>query len=134
MTRKTINPGALYDSLQYGFSHATVSMGRTVVHCAGQVGWDGNGHLVGAGDVVAQARQALANLKVVLAEAHATTADVAKLKVFVVNHKPEYLQTVGAEIGQFFAGHPPAAMTWLGVASLALPELLIEIEATAYVD
>lgn len=37
MTRETINPAAMYDSLQYGFSHATKTQGETVIHCAGQL-------------------------------------------------------------------------------------------------
>lgn len=134
MTRSTVNPTNLYDSLQYGFSHATVSCGRTVVHCSGQVGWDNAYNVVGSGDVVKQARQALMNLKTVLAEAHAVPANVSKLKVFVVDHKPDYLQSVGKEISDFFGDVEPGAMTWVGVQCLTLPELLIEIEATAYID
>lgn len=134
MSREAINPQSMYNSVRYGFSHATRSRGRTVIHCAGQVGWDADGRLVGPGDVAAQARQALANLKQVLKEAGATPADVVRMKVFVVNHKPEYLGTVGAAIGEFYGSTPPPASTWLGVQSLALPELLIEIEVTAVVD
>ncbi|HEX7382131.1 MAG TPA: RidA family protein [Nevskiaceae bacterium] len=134
MSREAINPKSMYDSVRYGFSHATRSRGGTVIHCSGQVGWDATGKLVGPGDVAAQARQALANLKQVLKEAGATPADVVRMKVFVVNHKPEYLESVGAAIGEFYGSASPPASTWLGVQSLALPELLIEIEATAVVD
>ena len=134
MTRETINPSSMYNSLQYGFSHATRTQGRTTIHCAGQVAWDANGQLVGGGDVAAQARQALKNLKDVLKEAGATPADVVRMKTFVVNHQPDYLGTVGAEIAQFYGDATPAANTWLGVQSLALPGLLVEIEVTAVID
>ena len=71
MPRETINPKSMYDAVSYGFSHATKSNGRTVIHCAGQVAWDDKGELVGAGDLAAQAAQAFRNLTKVLAEAGA---------------------------------------------------------------
>lgn len=134
MSREAINPESLYGSLEYGFSHAIRADGGTLVHCAGQVGWDKDYQLVGAGDVGAQARQALRNLKDVLAAAGATPADVVRLRTYVVNHRPEYLEPVGAALAEFYADAVPAANTWIGVQSLALPDFLIEIEATAQID
>ena len=78
-----------------------------------------------------QARQALANLRTVLAEAGATPADVVRLRTYVVNHSPDKLQPVTEEIMAFYDGAVPAANTWIGVQSLAMPEFLIEIEAIA---
>ena len=134
MTRDVINPKSMYDSLQYGFSHATISQGKKTIHCAGQLAWDENANPVGGDDIVAQARQALKNLKTVLKEAGATPADVVRMKTFVVDHKPEYLASVGAAIAEFYGDAAPAANTWLGVQSLAIPGLLIEIEVTAVID
>lgn len=134
MTREAINPDALYGSVQYGFSHAVRSQGTTTIHCAGQVAWDKDYNVVGGGDIGAQARQALANLKTVLAEAGAGVADVVRMRTYVVNHKPEYLQPVGAAIAEFYGDTAPAANTWIGVQSLALPDFLIEIEVTAEID
>jgi len=133
MTRKTINPDSLYGSVQYGFSHATKSAGATTIHCAGQVAWDKDYKVVGAGDVGAQARQALKNLKEVLAAAGATTADVVRIRTYVVNHSPELLGPVGGALAEFWGDVIPAANTWIGVQSLALPDFLIEIEATAQI-
>lgn len=134
MTRKTINPDSMYDSLQYGFSHATRSQGQTVIHCAGQVAWDENGNLVGAGDLAKQAQQVFKNLKTVLREAGATPADVVRMRTYVVNHKPQYLEVIGNAGAEFYAEALPAANTLIGVQSLALPDLLIEVEVTAIVD
>lgn len=131
MTREAINPDALYGSVQYGFSHAVKSQGTITIHCAGQVAWDKDYNVVGGGDIGAQARQALANLKTVLAEADAGVADVVRMRTYVVNHKPEYLEPVGAAIAEFYGDTTPAANTWIGVQSLALPDFLIEIEVTA---
>jgi enamine deaminase RidA (YjgF/YER057c/UK114 family) len=128
-----INPPGLYNSVQFGFSHAVRQKGGDTLHLAGQIAWDKEGKLVGAGDLAAQTRQALANLREVLKAAGASPADVVRLRTYVVNHSPEKLGPVLGEIGAFYAGAVPAANTFIGVQTLALPELLIEIEATAVV-
>lgn len=131
MGNRKINPAGLYDSLGYGFSHAALQdQGRTL-HLAGQVAWDGSGALVGAGDLAAQTRQALLNLKAVLAEAGATPSDVVRLRTYVVDHKPEKLGLVLPEVMAFYGEAVPAPNTVIGVAALALPDFLIEIEAIA---
>ncbi|HWS69518.1 MAG TPA: Rid family hydrolase, partial [Steroidobacteraceae bacterium] len=78
-------------------------------------------------------RQALANLREVLLAAGAGPADIVRLRTYVVNHSPDKLGPVLGEIGAFYAGAVPAANTFIGVQTLALPEFLIEIEATAVV-
>lgn len=133
MPREIINPESIYDSLPYGFSHAARSRGGTTIHCAGQVAWDRNGQLVGLGDLGAQSRQVLENLKTVLGEAGATPADVIRMRTYVVNHKPEYLDVIGKAIAEFYGDTLPAANTLIGVQSLALPDFLIEIEVTAVI-
>ena len=134
MSRKVINPAALYASTDYGFSHAVSSSDATLVHCAGQVAWDKDYQVVGGSDLGAQARQALANLKVVLAEAGAGVEDIVRLRTYVVNHNPDCLGPVGAALAEFYGDVMPAANTWIGVQALALPDFLIEIEATAQIS
>lgn len=134
MTRKTINPSSMYNSVQYGFSHATKSQGTTEIHCAGQVAWDENGELVGAGDLAQQAQQVFKNLTTVLNEAGATAADVVRMRTYVVGLKPAHLDTIVGAITEFYGDAVPAANTLLGVQSLALPDLLIEVEVTAILE
>ena len=132
MTREAINPDSMFESTQYGFSHAVKSSGTTTtIYCAGQVAWDKDQNLVGGDNIGAQARQALNNLKTVLAEAGASVSDVVRMRTYVVNHMPEYLEPVGVALGEFYGDVTPAANTWIGVQSLALPEFLIEIDVTA---
>jgi enamine deaminase RidA (YjgF/YER057c/UK114 family) len=133
MKRELVNPSTLYDSVQFGFSHGALQRGGTTLHLAGQVAWDAQGKLVGAGDLAAQTRQALANLRAVLAAAGATPADVVRLRTYVVNHSPDKLGPVLGEIGNFYAGALPAPNTFIGVQTLALPDFLVEIEATAVI-
>jgi enamine deaminase RidA (YjgF/YER057c/UK114 family) len=134
MRSEKINPSDLYDSVGYGFSHAARQRGGSLLHLAGQVAWDKAGKLVGAGDLAAQTRQALANIRSVLAAAGASPADVLRLRTYVVNHSPEKLGPVLAEIAQFYGTALPAPNTFIGVNTLALPEFLVEIEATAVVE
>jgi len=134
MSNQRINPASLYDSVGYGFSHAALSEGGRTLHLAGQVAWDAHGDLVGAGDLAAQTRQALANLRVVLAEVGAGPEHVVRLRTYVVDHTPDKLGVVLPEIASFYDGVTPAPNTFLGVAALALPDFLIEIEATAVLD
>ena len=131
--RKAINPDSLYGSVQFGFSHAVRSEGKILLHLAGQVAWNAEGQLVGAGDLRAQAEQALDNLKKVLADQGATPANVVRLRTFVVNYSADMVDIIGPAIGSFYGDVLPAANTLIGVQSLALPEFLIEIEATAII-
>ncbi|WP_420139309.1 RidA family protein [Sphingomonas sp.] len=133
MSISRINPASLYDSVSYGFSHATLDQGGKTLHLAGQVAWNADYVLIGDGDLAAQTRQVLANLKTVLAEAGAGPADIIRLRTYIVNHSPDKLGVVLPEIASFYEGADPAPNTLIGVAALALPEFLIEIEATATV-
>jgi enamine deaminase RidA (YjgF/YER057c/UK114 family) len=134
MPIERINPANLYDSVQYGFSHATLQTGGRTLHLAGQVAWDKDCTVVGGGDLGAQTRQALANLKAVLADAGAMPADVIRLRTYVVNHDVSKLGTVTGEIMAFYEGAVPAPNTFIGVQALALPDFLVEIEAIAVID
>lgn len=131
MKRRAINPEGMYQSVPFGFSHAVEQNGGRTLHLAGQVAWDAKGELVGAGDLVAQTRQALANLRTVLEAAGASPADIVRLRTYVVGHTPDKLGPVTEEIVKFYDGATPAANTFIGVQALALPDFLIEIEATA---
>ena len=127
--RKT--PETMYNSLEFGFSHASVSEGGRMLHLAGQVAWDKDRNLVGGDDLAAQARQCLANLKEVLASEGATPADLVRIRTYVVNHSPDKIGPVAGEMMAFYGDAMPAPNTWIGVQALAMPEFLIEIEATA---
>lgn len=133
MSVERINPPELYDSVSYGFSHASLQKGGKTLHLAGQVAWDAKCNVVGGADLAAQTRQALANLGTVLKAVGCTPADIVRIRTYVVNHTPDKLGPVLGEVGAFFGSSPPPANTFIGVAALALPDFLVEIEATAVV-
>jgi enamine deaminase RidA (YjgF/YER057c/UK114 family) len=89
-----------------------------------------DGSVVGAGDWERQTRQAFANTATALAAAGATWADVVKLTFFVTSVAE--VATVRAVRDEFVdAGRPPAS-SLVQVAGLVHPDLLIEVEATAW--
>jgi enamine deaminase RidA (YjgF/YER057c/UK114 family) len=131
MSAQRINPPELYDSVQFGFSHAARQKASDTLHLAGQVAWDKECKVVGGSDLAAQTRQALLNLSAVLASVGASAENVVRLRTYVVNHTPDKLGPVLGEIAKFYGSGLPAPNTFIGVAALALPDFLIEIEATA---
>jgi reactive intermediate/imine deaminase len=91
---------------------------------------DGEGNLVGGDDVVAQARQVLANLGVVLHTAGASFADVVKVTVYVTDIADRVrINPVRQEV---FGDARPAS-TLVEVSALALPGAKLEIEAVALI-
>ena len=122
-----INPGTMAEL--DGFTHA-VKVGFTI-YVSGEVALDSAGHVVGPGDVAAQARQAFANLAFVLHIAGATPADVVKLNIYVVNYKPDDLAAIRQAGAQFFPERNPPAGMVLGVQSLPKEGLLVAVDAIA---
>lgn len=133
MSHHYINPARLFDSKPYGFTQAVKSQGGVLVHCSGQTAWDKDGKLLGAGDFATQCREAMNNVGHALTAAGARPADVVSVRFYVVNHKPEYLAVIGQTMATFFGPDHLPASTLLGVASLALPEFMVEIEAVAVI-
>ncbi|OGI66594.1 MAG: translation initiation inhibitor [Candidatus Muproteobacteria bacterium RBG_16_60_9] len=130
--KRFIQPTGL--SKPVGYTH-TVSVERgRMVFIAGQVAFDANNNVVGAGDLRAQTEQVFKNLGIALAAAGASYADVVKWTIYVVNFKPADRAVIAEVRKQFLSINPPPASTLIGVQSLVLPELLIEIEAIAVAE
>lgn len=134
MTKQHINPPSVFRSLEHGFPQAVAATGKRTLYISGQTAWDPQRNLVGGADLGAQARQAFQNLGAVLQAAGSTPSDVVSLRIYVVNYKPENAEAVGKAYRQFFTATAAPATTWVGVAALADPGFLIEVEAIAVVD
>ncbi|MGS2808816.1 RidA family protein [Nocardia sp. MW-W600-9] len=122
------NPPELHDPTGFGYSHVARVTGELVV-IAGQYDSDAEGHTTGT-DFGAQVERAFANLGIALRSAGADYADVAQLRTFIVDHDLEKLTVLGAKIAEIWGDRPPA-QTLLGVAALALPGMLFEVDALA---
>jgi enamine deaminase RidA (YjgF/YER057c/UK114 family) len=128
MMLELINPDDLPNPSTY--THVIVAAGSKMVFVAGQEPEDGQGNLVGLGDLAVQARQVFANLGRALAAAGARPGHVAKITIFVVRHRPEYLPVIEEARVALFGDHKPAD-TLVGVEALARPGYLIEVDAIA---
>ena len=105
-----------------------------LVFLAGQVAWDAEQRLVGAGDFVAQFRQALANVIAVVETAGGKPDDIASLTVFVTD-KQQYLAStkeLGVVWRDLMGRHYPA-MALVEVAGLVEEGALLEIQGIAAV-
>lgn len=134
MRRKVGNPAGLFNSVQYGFSQAALGSGSSIITLSGQVAWDANGTLIGERNIHQQAVAALRNIETALASLNSSVDDVISLRIYIVDFASQPSSEVTAALKQTFPGTEPPAATWVGVTSLARPELLIEIEATAVTD
>jgi enamine deaminase RidA (YjgF/YER057c/UK114 family) len=119
-----IAPGA-------GYSHVVVTSPGKLVFIAGQVARDGQGNLVGKGDLRAQTVQVFENLKAALASAGATFNDVVKINWYIKDYKPESLMLLREVRSMYVNKDTPPASTLIGVAALAQEDYLLEVEAVA---
>jgi 2-iminobutanoate/2-iminopropanoate deaminase len=103
---------------------------RDTIYVSGQASLDARGHLVGAGDVVAQTRQVLENMKTTLRAAGATLDDVVKVTVYLANRDDRV--RVNEVRKEYFKDNRPAS-TLIEIKRFAIDGMLIEIEAIAVV-
>jgi len=132
MSLTHLQPDTLFPSARFGFTQVVTSPPGKLVFVAGQTALDRDFKAVGT-DLGTQAEQAFTNLGHALEAAGATFADVAHLRVFIANYKPEHAAALGPLMPRFFGDGPLPAQTLIGAQALAMPELLIEIEAVAVV-
>ncbi|MTD58259.1 RidA family protein [Amycolatopsis pithecellobii] len=119
------------------YRQVSVATGSKLVFVAGQVARDADGGKVGEGDLVAQVEQCYLNLGAALAEVGASLENVAKLTVYVVDWTPDKMAQFAEGVDRATAklgvsSLPP--LTGIGVAALAEPDILVEVEAIAVLD
>ena len=127
MEKTQINPWRWQDA--YGFSQAwKIDGARSLIFVSGQASISADGVVMHPGNFRAQVRLTVENLQVVLKEAGATLDDIVKLGVYLMDmgNLPDY----GAVQAEFFRG-PMPAQTVVQINSLALPGMMIEVEAVA---
>ena len=134
MPKEHINPQTLFPALPHGFSQIVVASGKRMVFVSGQTAWDVEKRIVGGVSLLEQTRQALRNVRAAIEATGGKLDDVVALRIYIVNYHAENATAVGTAIREFFSEESPPASTWIGVAALAVPEFMVEIEATAVLD
>lgn len=129
MQRTDVNPWSW--SLKYGYVQGLVLEGaRRELVISGQTAVDAEGNPQHAGDMRSQLALALANLEAVLGAAGMGLGNLGKLTVYTVDVDAtlQNWDVIGARLGANGVAPP---MTLLGIARLAMPTLLVEIDASA---
>jgi 2-iminobutanoate/2-iminopropanoate deaminase len=133
--REKIQPRGMHIVMRAGqpaYTHVvTVSGSGKMIFLAGQLARDGNGNLVGKGDMRAQIEQVGENLKAGLEAAGATLADLVKTNTFVTNYE-EYAKHGDMRLKYFGPATPTS--TTVEISRLADPDAMLEIEAIAVID
>jgi len=126
---KRTNPPPL--SKPTGYTHVVEVTGPAkTVYVAGQIAFDKDGRIVGAGDMKAQAEQVFKNLQTALDAAGAKFSDVVKMNTYITDMGKA---PVVREVRARYFGETTPASTLVQVAALARPELMLEIEVIAVV-
>jgi len=122
-------PAGIFDSRQYGFAQVAVvpTPFGSIVHVSGQVAWDAEQGIVGAGDIGRQLGKSLENLAVALESVGASLDQVGALRLYVKQSHMHEGKAISAALRAKFGDNPPCS-TWIGVPCLADEEFLVEVE------
>ena len=130
MAKKIINPPELFDGAAFGMSQGAIETQSGLVFLSGQVDWNQQ-YETTEQSVEGQMKIALANLKIALANAGSSIDQLLRVRIYIRGEFGEHTKAIIPLFNDFFGKSRPA-MTWIGVASLASPETLVEVEAVAF--
>lgn len=124
-----VNPWTWSEGFGYEQANLVTGASRTLL-CAGQTSVDADGTPRHAGDMAAQLDLAIDNLTAVLEAASMSLADVVRLNYFTTD-LDAFFPAYEAAVRRLRAAGCRPAGTLVEVSRLALPGLMVELEATA---
>jgi enamine deaminase RidA (YjgF/YER057c/UK114 family) len=130
MRKQYLNPKELFDSRFFTHS-VTVAGPVKLLFVSGQVSYDRDGHVVGQGDMKAQAEQVFKSLTHNLKAAGAEWTDVVKLNGYMVNMNPDDVNLYREVRSRHIHFPNMPASTLVGVDCLVHEDLLLEVEVVA---
>ena len=129
MERTAVNPWTW--SAELGFNQGELVCGHTrTLFCSGQTAVSGDGKPQHADDLAAQLALSLDNLEAVLGAAGMSLANLVRLNIYTTDVEL-LLRHYGVLASRLSAAGVAPASTLLGVARLAVPGLMVELEGTA---
>ncbi|WP_194818932.1 RidA family protein [Nocardia sp. XZ_19_385] len=129
MQRAAVNPWPW--SVAMGYNQGEIVSGHTrTLFCSGQTAMSAEGTPQHDGDMAAQLALTLDNLEAVLSEAGMSLANLVRLNVYTTDVDLLF-QHYGVLAGRLGAAGVAPTTTMLGVTRLAIPSLMVELEATA---
>ena len=133
MPFELLNPAGLEKAV--GYSHVARILSGKIVYVAGQAPLDINGSVVGKGDIAAQFRQVMQNLKLAIEGVGGRPNQFAVLTMYITDVQA-YLanrKEIGAAYISVFGKYFPA-ITMVEVKGLYHPDCMVEISGVAVID
>jgi enamine deaminase RidA (YjgF/YER057c/UK114 family) len=134
MTTKRIQPERLFQRSLKGHtlcSHVVIASGQSLVFIAGQLARDGEGRIIGKGDMGAEIRQVGENLRIALEAAGLGLKDLVKTTTYVTDIDEFFKHP---EVRNEIFGQALPTSTTVEVRRLSHPDLMVEVEAMAVID
>ena len=129
MKKKVINPWTWQD--RFGFVQANeVSGAQRMLFCAGQISVDENGELLHPNDMKKQLNQILDNMEVLLEQANFQLSDVVRFTYYTTDISAFTEANLAVLANRLKENNCKPATSLIGVAALARPGCVVEIEAT----
>ena len=129
MNKKLVNPPELFDGSPFGMSQAVCDLDSKLVFISGQIDWNQE-YQTSESSVEGQTKKALKNLQIALEAANSSVDNLLQIRIYIRGELGDYIDVLAPILSIFFGESRPA-VTGIGVASLASPETLVEIEAIA---
>lgn len=130
MKKKAINPWTWQD--RFGFVQANeINSAEKMLFCAGQISVDDNGNLIHPGDMVKQMQQIAKNIETLFEKSELNISDIVRITYYTTDIEAFTHGNVTFLVNKLQEWGCKPATSLIGIAALARPECMVELEITA---